>query len=711
MSIKLDLKQFKHVKSDDKSTTLQHADGHQLTLAHKALSKESQGALQALAKMSQDAKTPVQEQEQTAKMASGGKVKEDKLPRLSHIKAPNTPSGVKQSNEDREKFEVPYGRTIQVPSKDEEAAANHGKVRKMYADPQGPVSEDDAAPAVPPALDPSYQSPSQLPVDTQPLPQAAQESKGLPNEKQAVNDHYNDIIQKRFSNMINPQTNQPYDIEGMKFKDGKPPQDFNEDAYKQGEEDYKAQANQELGAAKAAQQQVEQKNAVRAKAGVPLLPGDPSQLAPPEPQLDPNTPQTGPAPDASGVPPQPQAPQDPNASTDPNTMLQQGYKNQMAGIQGEAQAKGALGEQQAQAMQQQATVQKQAQDHYQSAVQGLNTERQNFIDDIRNGHINPEQYWTGTKDPKTGNIEGGHSKVAAGIGMILAGFNPTSNPNAAINFLKYQMDKNMEGQVQNLGAKKTLLEANLRQFQNVQQATEMTRLMQNDALMNQIQMAAAKAQTPMAKAAAQNALGALQQESSQRFRQLSLMNAMTNIAKDPNAHPDAMGEMLGYMRAVNPEMAKTYEPLYVPGIGLAKVPVPQEVRDKLTGFQTLNDQAKDLLNFTQKNTTLVPGTAAYNVGAQKALTLQSSIREGKLGTVYKAGEQPLLDKFVSSNPAGALKLWQTNPQLRELIRSNEAQMNVTKKSYGLPVPQAAPEIQVKDGIQYQKVPGGWKKVK
>lgn len=50
--IALDLKKFKHVKSDDKSTTLQHADGHILTMAHNSLSPEFQEQLKCLVKPS-----------------------------------------------------------------------------------------------------------------------------------------------------------------------------------------------------------------------------------------------------------------------------------------------------------------------------------------------------------------------------------------------------------------------------------------------------------------------------------------------------------------------------------------------------------------------------------------------------------------------------------------------------------------------------------
>lgn len=50
MSIKLDLSKFKHMSSDKHSTTLQHPNGHTITLAHKSLNEENRKQLEAMAK-------------------------------------------------------------------------------------------------------------------------------------------------------------------------------------------------------------------------------------------------------------------------------------------------------------------------------------------------------------------------------------------------------------------------------------------------------------------------------------------------------------------------------------------------------------------------------------------------------------------------------------------------------------------------------------
>lgn len=72
-----DLKKFKHVESDDKTATLQHPDGHKLTIAKKALAPEFRAQLDALGKTSKQDKT---------KMAYG-----DEVPRWDHSKGLDKP--------------------------------------------------------------------------------------------------------------------------------------------------------------------------------------------------------------------------------------------------------------------------------------------------------------------------------------------------------------------------------------------------------------------------------------------------------------------------------------------------------------------------------------------------------------------------------------------------------------------------------------------
>lgn len=378
------------------------------------------------------------------------------------------------------------------------------------------------------------------------------------------------------------------------------------------------------------------------------------------------------------MPEQPKTPEsDPQKRIE--DLMSQGYNKQMQGIEQQAQAQGKLGEEQAKLIDSQVKAQQESQLLFRQQFEELNNERKAHMADIQAGHIDPEKYWQN------------HSKIASGIGMILAGFNPAGGPNAAVNFLQHQMDNNIKAQQANLDSDQNLLKANLQQFGNLKDATDMTRIMQTDLMVNELKSAAAKATQPMAKAAALQAAGKLQTEMAPQFMQFALRRAMMQGASQ-GASPAAIEKQLSYMRVMNPEMAKSMEQRYIPNVGMASVPVPDGIRKEITAKQILNNEAQDLLKYSKTHTNLIPGTAEYNFGTTKALALQQQIREAMLGTVFRESEKPLLEKFVNENPAGAFKMLSTQPQLKAIIQTNAMGLNQLKSSYGLPT-QTMPDMQ------------------
>jgi hypothetical protein len=235
--------------------------------------------------------------------------------------------------------------------------------------------------------------------------------------------------------------------------------------------------------------------------------------------------------------------------------------------------------------------------------------------------------------------------------------------------------------------------------------------MQNDVLEHQLNSEAAKAKNPLAAAAAQQATGKLQMDTAPMFQKFAVMRAMTNLANNPNGqNPDAVGSMIGYMRALDPEKAKQMEQSYVPGIGYSPTAViPDNVRQQLVNQQKLQASGQDLLNYSKQHTNIVPGTPEYTHGVTKSMAFQQQVREGLLGTVFRESEKPLLEKFVKENPASAFKMFTTQPQLRSILESNAINFNETKKGYGLPSSQPAaqgPQFKVVNGVKYQRGPNG-----
>lgn len=617
-SIKLDLSQFSHLSSDDKSTKLQHKDGHVLELAHKKLSEAAQKQLEALAQ------------------AKGTRGKTDV-----------------RDTEDK--------RVGSVKVQDDEAEQPTGKVVQKLAD-GGDVTNiaDSVVPDV-------------MKMDAAKLPDANQ---------QAIQDKYN----------INAAQNVQMDRFGLPVDDtgvldkmfgshGETPKDFDSKAFTKAQTQQADEATRDTNTSAVQAQQIQQENAIRAQAGLPPLPMPagmgPMATAPQEqaPQSGPNPGIATPQQSSNGMP------------ADPMAGYMSGFSDQMKAANMQAKAQGDLGNVNAGILAKQQEAQSAAQAHFDEAVASNRAEREALQQDIKDGHVDPNKFWTG--DPKTG--EGGHSKIAAGIGMILAGFNPTGKPNAAIDFIQHQMDKSIEAQARNLSSKESLLHANLQAFGNIKDAAMMTRLQMADQVTNELQTAAAKAQTPMAKAAALNAIGQVKERAAPLEMQYAMRRAMMNVQNSGKPGDTAQYESLMQMRRAMGDHAgaKEMAEMLVPGVGVAKVPVPEAAREKFQNHAVFETALKDLDHFVKHTTTLIPGTPDYITGQQKAMTLQAMIREGKLGTVYREGEQPLLDKFINTNPAGAMKMLQTVPQIKELLGANNRDLNSLKATYGLPTQQQA----------------------
>lgn len=177
---------------------------------------------------------------------------------------------------------------------------------------------------------------------------------------------------------------------------------------------------------------------------------------------------------------------------------------------------------------------------------GISKEIHDARDDINNNLVSPQKYWDN------------HSKIATAIGLIIGGFNPTSRPNAALEFLNTQMNRDLESQKATLGAKESLLSHTMNMYGHLNDAVTMANVFQHDQVINDLQAAAAKQGTPMAKANAALAIGPLQRQQAALTSQLALNSAQRNT---PQTLP--LIHKIQALRMINPEMAKDLESRYV----------------------------------------------------------------------------------------------------------------------------------------------------
>lgn len=755
----LDPKNFKHVKSDSKTTTLQHKDGHILTIAHNALSKETKAQLDALSKVSKEDETIPQSQEKS-QFASGGPVqtmqpddgslgdqtknnlqnyvadyKSD--PTLSNMVQGMGMGGVQSVEQGAAREAAPIAEQAGKSIIDEGSQAwNALKGSMAGANPNASSATPEAIAlqkqAVANAPDMNtlrkaqailnrmqgfsdggqvksqYQQDESSPDIHRQQPKTDSKPEDIDKEKQTFSNGLQNIKNELFGHAEGGEVKpvRHYD-DGGKVAPAAPEasQDDPGVAHHLGELVGKYGIAPIVNAVKGLKdlggEALEQSG--KLTQGVEAGLGVPNALAPPQ-----ETPEQPAA--AAGTPPAvqpastPESTQQasPPASPDPldqsmtqyGDLMGQGFENRQAGIQQQAQAQGQQAANVSHTLQQGQEAELNAKNAFQSHYNELEAERQAHMQDVNNGLIDPNQYWTGDK-----NGNGGHSKVAAAIGMILGGFNPTSNPNGAVDLLKFQMEQNLNAQAQNLGSKQNLLNANLRQFGNLKDAADMTRLMQADVLKNQLEQASLKTAQPMAKAAALDAAGKLQMEYAPLQQQLAMRRAMVNLANNGTQNEGSFNHLLAYMRQTDPEKAKEMESRYVPGVGLSPTtPVPEGVKSQIIASKNVNDMFNKTLDFAK--TPIPKNPADYLKYKNSAETLQQqligNIKQAQHDGVYKESEAEFLLKQIGDSPASMFRSVNTIPKIKELQQIKQMEYKNLLNTYNLPqkaLPQTSSQPQ------------------
>lgn len=177
--------------------------------------------------------------------------------------------------------------------------------------------------------------------------------------------------------------------------------------------------------------------------------------------------------------------------------------NKIQALNQEAAAKGGLNENQARIEQQ--TVNKLTQEKvdYDSHLSDIESERTAVLHDIENSHIDPSRYLGSLNTT---------SRVATAIGLVLGGLGAglTGGKNPALEFLNNQIDRDIDAQKAELGKKETILSANMKRFQDLNQAHQMTKLNMLDISAHRIAQAAAASSSPVEKSRAQMAIADIQ---------------------------------------------------------------------------------------------------------------------------------------------------------------------------------------------------------
>lgn len=360
-------------------------------------------------------------------------------------------------------------------------------------------------------------------------------------------------------------------------------------------------------------------------------------------------------------------------NTSPN--LYHGYQEQLSGLKENAQAQGALGQEQSKLYGDLSNTYSQMASDAQHHLGQIQNEWNALSQEVQSGRISPDNYWNN------------HSKIATGLGLILAGFNPTNQPNAALNFLKSNIERDTQAQEAEMGKKSNLLSHYAQMFHDVQDATQFINGAKAQSVAAQLNAAAAKSQNPLQQAQYKQLAGQLEMNYAPQAMGLAIKQSAYNALG--SGHSGANVTTALRLAGMN-DIANDFESRDVPGIGMAQVKVPEAARDKLIAHQTLDTMARDMYNWASQHSGELRGLneSDINEGKTKAAALQQYYRAAINGGVFKKGEQEFIDGIVDSDPTKFFNGIRVLPKLKAVLDSNHAAFNVLKKGYGLPAQES-----------------------
>lgn len=247
-----------------------------------------------------------------------------------------------------------------------------------------------------------------------------------------------------------------------------------------------------------------------------------------------------------------------------------------------------------------------AQDAYNEASAPIFKARQNLIDDIAAGHINPKRY---LDNMSTGG------KISTGIGLILGGMGAglTHGPNLAFQYLQNQIDRDINSQKDELGKKQNLLSHNFQQTHDLREAYNLTKIQTNDVLASHLRQLADQSTDQATKYRLMEISGNLNNNTAQLSHQAAIAKMQQSMFSGQGGPSAAMA-----LETLAPEMRE--RAVQIPGGGMRLAVTKEgakEVREQLQTVQPIFNLLDKMQSLGPQ--ALIPGTQAHRA----ALAMQA----------------------------------------------------------------------------------------
>jgi hypothetical protein len=270
---------------------------------------------------------------------------------------------------------------------------------------------------------------------------------------------------------------------------------------------------------------------------------------------------------------------------------------------------------------------------YQQTHDHVMQQREHFMKDIEDGHIDPNRYL---------NNMGIGKRLSSAIGLVLGGMGGgmTGQENPALKFLNQQIDNDIKSQMKDIDKKQNLLSATAEQLRDNHSAALMLKANASDALSLKFKQAANQTADPAARARALMASGMLDRQSADAVNQIGNRGAQAAVMQLAGS-----GKMSPAMVS---QLPKEMRELYVPGYGMATTPAgAQEANKKVASFKNSQDGIAQLIALAKRGSSLSPED--YTKAGSIANLLKGSLREAIVGPgAVSESERAMIDQVVSN---------------------------------------------------------------
>lgn len=313
----------------------------------------------------------------------------------------------------------------------------------------------------------------------------------------------------------------------------------------------------------------------------------------------------------------------------------------------------------------------------------LDKEHGELIKAIQDQKLDSNRLW---HNMSTGN------KVLSAISVALSGIGSglTGQPNAAMAVIQKSIDRDIEDQKAELGKKKTLLSENLRRYGDLDTANQATMLQLNALTQAKINQFAAKSNNIKAQAAAKQ------------------------LTADLGLQAAALKQNLSQKLAINQSLDPVTRQIYQK--------VPEKLREKaieekgiIDNLNQAKTQINDLITNADKAAMVgsfgsIPGTSAAKQIDQTEAQLRSLLQANWKGPMTDEESKKIVGPYLPSVTDNKQDVENKIKGLQDMLQRN-AKPTPILSGHSVSYQMApAAEIKTMNGIQYQKVPGGWKKV-